>query len=235
MIEALRGALLLSRLSEEQLERVQRHATRLRLQEGQFLFNQGDPALHFYLVLSGRLRLSRLSVDGAEKVIEIIGPGETFAEALMFLAQARYPVCASALEPVDLISLDTRDFAQMLQESVETCFLIMGALSQRLHGLVQEIEHLSLHSASSRFACYLLSRLPPYKLAVELDLRKGLIASRLSIKPEALSRIEKELSTRGIIAVRGSRIHVLNLKGLEEVAALGNVGDAPTPGIGCPP
>ncbi len=86
MIEALRGALLLSRLSEEQLERVQRHATRLRLQEGQFLFNQGDPALHFYLVLSGRLRLSRLSVDGAEKVIEIIGPGETFAEALMFLA-----------------------------------------------------------------------------------------------------------------------------------------------------
>ncbi len=136
---------------------------------------------------------------------------------------------------MDLISLDTRDFAQMLQESVETCFLIMGALSQRLHGLVQEIEHLSLHSASSRFACYPLSRLPPYKLAVELDLRKGLIASRLSIKPETLSRIEKELSTRGIIAVRGSRIHVLNLKGLEEVAALGNVGDAPTPGIGCPP
>ena len=223
------------RLSEEQWGRVRPLAPRLRLQEGQFLFNQGDPALHFYLVLSGRLRLSRLSVDGAEKVIEIIGPGETFAEALMFLAQARYPVCASALEPVDLISLDTRDFAQMLKESVETCFLIMGALSQRLHGLVQEIEHLSLHSASSRFACYLLSRLPPYKLAVELDLRKGIIASRLSIKPETLSRIEKELSTRGIIAVRGSRIHVLNLKGLEEVAALGNVGDAPTPGIGCPP
>lgn len=235
MIEALRGALLLSRLSDEQLERVQRHATRLRLQEGQLLFNQGDPALHFYLVLSGRLRLFRLSVDGAEKVIEIIGPGETFAEALMFLAQARYPVCASALEPVDLISLDTRDFAQMLQESVATCFLIMGALSQRLHGLVQEIEHLALHSASSRFACYLLSHLPPCKLAVELDLRKGIIASRLSIKPETLSRIEKELSTRGIIAVRGSRIHVLNLKGLEEVAAMGNAGDAPATGNGSPP
>ena len=225
MMEELRRALLLSRLSDEQLERVQRHASRLHLQEGQLLFSQGDPARHFYLVLSGRLRLFRLSVDGAEKVIEIIGPGETFAEALMFLAQARYPVCASALEPVDLISLDTHDFAQMLQESVATCFLIMGALSQRLHGLVQEIENLTLHSASSRFACYLLSHLPPHKLAVELDLRKGIIASRLSIKPETLSRIEKELSTRGIIAVRGNRIHVLNLKGLEEIAALGSPGD----------
>jgi Mn-dependent DtxR family transcriptional regulator len=57
---------------------------------------------------------------------------------------------------------------------------------------------------------------------VELDLRKGIIASRLSIKPETLSRIERELSTRGIIAVRGSRIHVLNLKRLEEIAALDN-------------
>jgi CRP-like cAMP-binding protein len=222
IIEELRGSLLLSRLSDGQLERVQRHATCLRLHDGQMLFNQGDPAQHFYLVKSGRLRLFRLSIDGAEKVIEIIGPGETFAEALMFLDAARYPVCAMALEPVELIAIETRDFALMLRESVDTCFLIMGVLSQRLHGLVQEIENLTLHSASSRFACYLLSRLPPYKMAVELDLRKGIIASRLSIKPETLSRIERELSMRGIIAVRGSRIHVLNLKRLEEIAALGD-------------
>jgi CRP-like cAMP-binding protein len=127
-----------------------------------------------------------------------------------------------ALEPVELIAIETRDFALMLRESVDTCFLIMDALSQRLHGLVQEIENLTLHSASSRFACYLLSRLPPYRMAVELDLRKGIIASRLSIKPETLSRIERELSMQGIIAVRGSRIHVLNLKRLEEIAALEN-------------
>jgi CRP-like cAMP-binding protein len=96
MIEELRGALLLSQLSQEQLERVARRAARLGLEDGQMLFSQGDPAERFYLVLSGQVRLFRLSPDGAEKVIEIAGAGETFAEALMFLNAPRYPVCAAA-------------------------------------------------------------------------------------------------------------------------------------------
>lgn len=104
MIEELRRALLLSRLSDEQLARVARHANHVRLDEGQMLFRQGDPAERFYLVIAGRLRLFRLSPDGGEKVIEIVAPGETFAEALMFLEAPRYPVCAAALDPVELIS-----------------------------------------------------------------------------------------------------------------------------------
>ena len=116
MMTELRGAWLLSRLSDEQLARVARHAIRLRLKEDQMLFSQGDPAERFYLVLSGRLRLFRIALDGAEKVIEIVGPGQTFAEALMFLEEARYPVCASALDQVDLISFEIKDFRLMLSK-----------------------------------------------------------------------------------------------------------------------
>jgi len=222
MMTELRGAWLLSRLSDEQLARVARHAIRLRLKEDQMLFSQGDPAERFYLVLSGRLRLFRIALDGAEKVIEIVGPGQTFAEALMFLEEARYPVCASALDQVDLISFEIKDFRLMLRESIDTCFIMLGVLSQRLKGLVREIDNLTLHSATSRFACYLLSKLPPRGRTLELDVRKGVIASRLSIKPETLSRIEKDLTRRGIINVRGMRVNVLDLPGLERIAALGD-------------
>lgn len=225
MIKELRRTLLLSRLSDTQLERVARHANRVRLDEGQLLFRQGDPAERFFLVISGRLRLFRLSPDGAEKVIEIAAPSETFAEALMFLDQPRYPVCAAALNPVELISMDTRDFTLMLRESFDTCLILLGVLSQRLRGLVMEVDSLTLHSATSRFACYLLAKCPGAGQILDLNARKGVIASRLSIKPETFSRIEKDLSERGIISVRGRHVTILDPGALEQVAALGDLGE----------
>lgn len=222
LIEDLRRGLLLSQLSDEQLQRVARRAIRLRLDEGQWLFSQGDPAERFYLVLGGHMRLFRLSPDGAEKVIEILGPRETFAEALMFMNAPRYPVCAAALGAAELIGMDARDFVRMLRESVDTCFLLLGALSHRLRGLVREIDNLTLHSATSRFASYLLAKRRAGADFLDLDLRKGVIASRLSIKPETFSRIEKDLSARGIIAVHGMHVTLLDLAALEALAALGD-------------
>jgi CRP-like cAMP-binding protein len=222
MIEELRSGLLLSRLSPEQLERVGRHALRVKLDEGQWLFSQGDPAERFYLVRKGQIRLFRLSPEGTEKVIEIVSPGQTFAEALMFLNAPRYPVCAAALEAAELIALDARDFAAMLRDSVDTCFLLLGALSQRLRGLIGEIDNLTLHTATSRVARYLLAKLPSDRRALELDVRKGVLASRLSVKPETFSRVIKNLSEEGVIEVHGSHFTVLDRRALEEIGDLAN-------------
>jgi CRP/FNR family transcriptional regulator, dissimilatory nitrate respiration regulator len=222
MIEELRSGFLLSRLTPEQLDRVSRHALRVKLDEGQWLFSQGDPAERFYLVQKGQIRLFRLSPEGAEKVIEIVSPGQTFAEALMFLNAPRYPVCAAALEASELIAIDARDFAAMLRDSVDTCFLLLGELSQRLRGLIGEIDNLTLHTATSRVARYLLTKLPSDRRALELDVRKGVLASRLSVKPETFSRVIKNLSDNAVIEVHGSHFTILDRKGLEEIADLAN-------------
>jgi CRP-like cAMP-binding protein len=233
MIEELRSAVLLSRLSPEQLERVARHALRMRLDEGQWLFSQGDPAERFYLLRSGQIKLFRLSSEGGEKVIEIVSPGETFAEALMFLSAPRYPVCAAALEPTELIAVDAGDFAAMLRGSVETCFLLLGGLSQRLRGLIGEIDNLTLHTATSRLARYLLMKLPANRRALELDVRKGVLASRLSIKPETFSRAVKQLADQGVIEVHGSHFTVLDRKALAELADLASAEELGP--LLCPP
>jgi len=85
MITDFKHGLLFSRLSQEQLERVSLHSTRLKLSEGEVLFEQDSPANAFYLVTHGMMKLFRLSASGEEKIIEIVSPGQTFAEALMFL------------------------------------------------------------------------------------------------------------------------------------------------------
>jgi CRP-like cAMP-binding protein len=222
MIEELRGGPLLASLDEEQLRRVSRRALRVKLDPGQLLFRQGDPADRFYLVLKGQIRLFRLSADGAEKIIEIISPRQTFAEALMFLNEPRYPVCAAALSPARLIGIDAGDFARMLRESVDTCFLLLGDLSRRLRSLIGEIDNLTLHTAASRVARYLVEKLQTGQRDLDLEIRKSVLASRLSVKPETFSRVIKQLSDQGVIAVEGSHFRILDRETLARIADLGN-------------
>ncbi|MCG6967782.1 MAG: Crp/Fnr family transcriptional regulator [Chromatiaceae bacterium] len=218
MLDELRRHYLFAELSEPQLRRIAEHAVGVRLADGEALFEQGDPARRFYLVLTGQIKLFRLSPAGNEKVIDIVTPGSTFAEALMFLERPHYPVGAQALQASEVISIDAIDFADMLLGSVKTCFLLMGSMSQRMRGLLREIDDLSLHSASCRVAAYLLRQAEGQTDSFDLPVAKQTIASRLSVKPETFSRIIKNLSDDGVIQVVGSRVRIRDRNALNLAA-----------------
>jgi CRP-like cAMP-binding protein len=226
LIDELRSAYLLASLSPAQLERVAKKARHVHLDEGKVLFSQGDPADRFFFLLKGQVKLYRLSAEGNEKIIEIVGPGHTFAEALMFLSRPRYPVSCAALSPAELIAIDAADFTAMLHGSVDTCMMLLGELSQRLRGLIAEIDRLSLQSATCRVAGYLLANAPADADEYQLEVPKGVVASRLSVKPETFSRIIKHLSDGRIISVHGGLIRILDRAALRrEAEAYGTLAD----------
>ena len=208
ILESLRASPLFSALDEAQLERVRRHSHITDMVEAESLFYQGDDATSFYLLLSGRIKLSLVSPDGKEKVVEIMEQGASFAEALMFVDQPHYPVTATALLPSRVIVVNSREFKRMLRESVETCFLLMGAMSFRLRGLIREIDALSLDTGTVRTVSYLLRQAPDETDCFELQIAKSVIASRLSVKPETFSRILKSLHEREIVSIDGRRVTV---------------------------
>ena len=214
----LKRQLLFSRLDEQQFARVVRTAVRVELDEGELLFSQGVPASRFYIVVSGQIKLSRVSPSGGEKIIEIIPAGHSFAEALMFLDRPAYPVGATALQTSVLISVDSGDYAAVLRESMDTCFLILGDMSQRLRGLVQEIDDLTLQSAGARVAGYLLHHAGENRADLVLDAPKQVLAARLSITPETFSRVLRRLSNRGVIAVDRDLVHIRDRAKLSEAA-----------------
>ncbi|MEW8029487.1 MAG: Crp/Fnr family transcriptional regulator [Candidatus Thiodiazotropha sp.] len=196
-------------------------AHEVRLRDGQLFFQLGDPATHFFLVLQGQMKLTRLSMQGQEKVIEIITPGQTFAEALMFGEHPEYPVNAVAIGDTYLLSFECAPFLEILRGSIDTCFRLMGDMSHRLKNLIREIDELTLQSASCRVASFLCKRWQA-RLdsgnSFELQTPKGVIASRLSVTPETFSRILHNFSNQGLIHVDGSRVDVLDEKGLLEFA-----------------
>ncbi len=214
----LQKCFMFARLSDEQLDRVARHAVRVHLDEGEILFQQTDPADRFYLLMRGQVKLFRLGPSGNEKVIEIVTPLSTFAEALMFLERPTYPVGAQAMQAAEVISIDAGDFLRMLRGSIDTCFMLMGDMSQRLRGLIREIDDLSLSSATCRVAGYLLSKSGPGGGSFDLAVPKQTLASRLSVQPETFSRIVRQLSNQGILVVHGSRVEISDLDRLRQIA-----------------
>ncbi len=214
---------LFSALDEEQLRTVTASMQDLTLDEGRILFEHGQPAEKFFLLIEGQVKLYRLSEDGDEKVIEIVRPGQTFAEAVMFMSGKVYPVNADALVKSRLLCFSNAVFKDMLRSSVDSCFRLMAAMSQRLHMRLNEIDSLTLHNATYRLVTYLLGELPEGVLTsteIVLTTPKHIIASRLSIKPETFSRILTRLARDGLIVVRGNSIVLADLERLRQVSEL---------------
>ncbi|RLW52917.1 MAG: transcriptional regulator [gamma proteobacterium symbiont of Stewartia floridana] len=218
----LRQCYLFAHLDDQQFAVVEQMAHGAKLRDGQLFFQAGDPATHFFLVVSGQIKLTRLSMQGQEKVIEIITPGQTFAEALMFGEQPDYPVNAQAMGETELLVFESDPFKEILRGSVETCFHLLADLSQRLRMLIREIDNLTLQSASCRVASFLWNRWCLVKSqgdSFELQAPKGVIASRLSVTPETFSRILHNFSDQGVIRVEGSRVDVLDNEQLQAFTA----------------
>ena len=218
MEDEVRALELLTALDPRQLQLVIDGSRVVRLDAGERLFDHGQPARQFFHLRSGQLKLFRNSPSGGEKIIEIIQPGETFAQAVMFMDPADgYPVSAEAIDPSVLLALNNEVMRGVLRESVDTCFRMLASLSRRLRQQVDEIEKLTLHSAVSRLAGYLVEQLPRgvhVSTGVHLCAPKNIIASRLGIQPETFSRTAARLMKDGLIRVQGQDIVLLDVEGL---------------------
>jgi CRP-like cAMP-binding protein len=210
----LRRMHLFEPLNEEQRERISQESHEIHLGPGQALFSQGEPAHQFFLVIEGMIKLFLLSREGDEKVIEVIPPGKSFAEAVMFMEPAKYPVNASAVGDTRLLAFENRIFLDLLEGSPALTRKLLATMSRRLHALLQEIDELTLHNATYRLVTYLLQQDRRGEGLIDLSVPKQLVASRLSIKPETLSRILARLRERGLVQIDGERIKLLDEPGL---------------------
>ena len=206
-------------LSVDDQERLIAQSHEQQCNAGELLIRQGQPAERFFLVLKGRVKLYRISADGQEKVVEIIQAGQTFAEAVMFMQRSEYPVCAETLDAVQLVSFPNRLMLTLLQESPQACLHLLGHMSMRLHQRLGELETLTLQNATQRFALYLIQQLEDRgqeTVDIELPLPKRLIAARLSMQPETLSRIMARLNQQELIIMKGRSIHIPSIERLLE-------------------
>ncbi|MFK3741463.1 Crp/Fnr family transcriptional regulator [Massilia sp. TN1-12] len=209
----LRRLPLFSDLGEDELRAIGARASELHVARGGAIFERGDPCRGFHTVLYGQVKLGFISPHGDEKVVEILGPGKSFGEAVMFIDKP-YIVGATALEDCLLLHVEKEAIFAQLERSPAFARHMLAGMSRRLHGLVSDVEAYTLHSGTQRLVGYLLKDGPASGETVRLGVSKRLVASRLNITPEYLSRVLHDLARRQLVRVDGREIEILDAAGL---------------------
>jgi CRP-like cAMP-binding protein len=193
-------------------------ARELRVTKGTALFRRGDPCEGMHVLVYGRVSIVVVSKNGTEKVVELIQPGQSFGEAIMFLGGERYPVSAQTVEDALVLFLPAGAIFAVLDRDPRFARRMLAGLSMRLHGLLRDVESYTLESASDRVVTYLLQQLGEATSGtVILPVNKQLIASRLNLTPETFSRVLQRIVEQCDVVVSGREICISDRSRLAEL------------------
>ncbi|MFO1220745.1 MAG: Crp/Fnr family transcriptional regulator [Burkholderiaceae bacterium] len=210
---------LFNDLSPDELTRLAAGCQLRRLARGDMVFRVGEPCEAFHVAVLGQVKLFALSPAGQEKVIELIGPGQSFAEALMFTGRP-YIVSAQTLSDAIVLTVSKAAVLAEIEQDPKFALRMLAGISRRLHGLVHDVQAYALHSGAQRVIGYLLRDQVVEDCAsgevitVSLPVSKATIASRLSLTPEYFSRVLHELEAAGLIEIDKRDIRILDARRL---------------------
>jgi CRP/FNR family transcriptional regulator len=209
-------------LPHQQIEDLAMIVTDQVFRKGENIFSEGEDGNGFYVVITGRVKIFKLSAEGKEQILHFFGPGEPFGEVPVFTGQ-HFPANAEAIEESRVFFFPRKSFVDLIKRNPSLALNMLAILSKRLRRFAGLIDDLSLKEVPGRLAAYLLYLSDQNKGAkdLELTITKAQLASLLGTIPETLSRILGKLSSQGLIETDGRRIRILHAEALQDLAESG--------------
>lgn len=192
-----------------------------RYAKGETIFRMGETPSGLFIVTEGLVKEACTSPDGREKILELIDAPHSFGESALFL-DTSYPYFAAALEDTRVLHIDKATLLELAFTQPLLARRLVQLLSKRVLALIRDVETYSTHRNVQRAACYLLGRCgdaEENQASITLPTSKVVIASRLGMTPETLSRNLHDLADAGLITVRGNRIRIRDIARLRLFAA----------------
>jgi CRP-like cAMP-binding protein len=213
-------------LSDDELESIQQIAAERTYQRNQLVFSDGEEGRGFFLVLHGKVKVFKMSPEGKEQILHILGPGEPVGQVAVF-AGVSYPANAQAITDSRLLFFPRRAFVELIQARPTLALNMLAILSNRLREFTVQIENISLKEVPARLASYLLYLSDEKQGAerLQLTISKAQLASIIGTIPETLSRILTRMSAKDLILVNGREIQLLDRDSLAALAEHGRLAD----------
>ena len=198
----------------------------MSVRAGDALFREGEPCAGFFVMVEGAIRVYKIGPDGRERILHIVRPPHSFAEAAMF-AQRSYPAFADAVEDSRLILVQREPFLREVREQPNVALRMFESLSMWMRRLLDQLENETFLNARAKLASFLLREARqkgPGTAPCRVDLAapKKDIASHLGMAPETLSRALADLESRRLIRISGRKIDVLDTEAMENLLLGGN-------------
>jgi len=214
--EIIKRCPLFSGVTESDLQLLLAIIRTRRMARGEVLFEEGAAADGFYIVAHGKVKVYKLSPDGRERILHVVQPGSSFAEAAIF-DDGRYPAFAEPLDESLLLFFPKREFLDLLHHHSQLAINMIAGLSRFLRLFTMQIEDLTFRDVPARLARYLLGLKRDGAMSV-LPVSKTQLASNLGTTSETLSRTFRKLSDDDIIRVQGKEIEILDPERLADLA-----------------
>lgn len=218
-LEVVRGISVFRGLNHLMFQRLVTNAGTLTLKEHQVIFHQSDPATAFFIVIDGWVKLYRMTIAGEEAVIQVFTKGDSFAEAAALTGDP-YLATAQAVSDARVVRIAAEHVVKSIRSMPEIGLTMIASTSQHMHHLAEQVEQLKAQTGVQRLAEFLAWLCPAERenCTIALPYDKALIAGRLGLKPESLSRAFARLRSVGV-SVHASHVVVRDPRKLSELAS----------------
>lgn len=207
---------IFSNLTEDEMLEIAYITTDRTYDKGEMVYIAGDMGEKLYVLHKGRVKISRISANGKEQVIRVLGPGEFMGELSLFSPVA-LTENAEVLEKSTMCIIEGKKLKELIKKYPSIAFKVMEELSQRLERAENLIEDINLNTVETRLAQALL-KMANDENEVILNMTKGDFASQIGMSQETLSRKLSSFQDQGFIDQIGNkRIILLDIEALEEI------------------
>jgi len=208
---------IFSNLTEEEMLEIANITTEAKFDKGSYVYMANDLGGKLYVLHSGRVKISRLNINGKEQVLRIVEPGEFMGE-LTLLSNSPLTDNAEVLEKTLMCMIDGNKLKELMNKYPSIAFKVMEVLSKRLEQAESLIEKINLNTVEQRLALALLD-LVNQKNEITLNMTKGDFASSIGMSQETLSRKLTSFQDEGIIELIGQRkMIVKNINALKRIS-----------------
>jgi CRP/FNR family transcriptional regulator len=213
---------LFNGLPEDQIVAIKKIAVEKEFNKGEIIFLEGDEGNGFFVIAKGRVKVFKVSKEGKEQILHILGLGQPFGEVPVFAGQ-KFPANAQAIDKTRVLFFLRASIVNLISANPSLALNMLAVMSKKLRQFAVQIENLSLKEMPARLASYLIFLADEQNKddVVTLKISKGQLASTLGTIPETLSRAFAKLSGQNLINVDGKKITLLDRRGLEDLAEYG--------------
>lgn len=227
LVAILESTALLSSLSHPEIQSLAARTVLRHYNNGDLLFSEEEPCHGLHIVVRGKVRIFKTSINGREQVLAMNHAGESVAELPVFDG-GRYPASAMAVEEVELAFISRQDFRAFCLDHPEVALKMLAVVGARLRRLVGIIEELSFTTIRQRLISVLLrladteGKRTPRGIEFQLPVTHQELASQLGTVRELISRNLTRLQAEGLLEVDARQIVVRDREGLSALMALGS-------------
>ncbi|MCP4004588.1 MAG: Crp/Fnr family transcriptional regulator [bacterium] len=208
-VEALRGIPLFQALDEKHLREIAGLLIDRKIPKDAVIFEEGTLGDYMYVIQEGQVKVAKMSDDGREKILEILGPGEFVGEMSLLDREPR-SASVKTMQPCLLLALSRSDFLALLAQNSELSLELIRELTRRLRETNEQIRGLLFERVEGR-ARRLMRRLARETLSEYPDrvatspITHQQLADLVGTSRETITRVIKELKKEGWLAQEGKR------------------------------